>query len=130
MTFYITNTPVRMRRWAPARVSAPDYDFRLAVNVREEDDAYILTAIAPGLSAEDLSIQVIEDVITIEGEFKRDENTYLLRELPSGRFHRSLRMPVELDAAKAEAEIKDGILTVRVPKAESVRPKTIKVNVK
>lgn len=130
MTFYITNTPVRMRRWAPARVSAPEYDFRLAVNVREEDDAYILTAIAPGLSAEDLSIQVIEDVITIEGEFKRDENTYLLRELPSGRFHRSLRMPVELDAAKAEAEIKDGILTVRVPKAESVRPKTIKVNVK
>ncbi len=130
MTFYITHTPVRMRRWAPARVSAPEFDFRLPVNVREEEDAYILTAIAPGLSAEDLSIQVVEDVITLEGEFKRDEAAYLLRELPQGKFYRSLRMPVELDPAKAEAEIKDGMLTVRVPKAEAMRPKTIKVNVK
>ncbi len=130
MTFYITQTPTRMRRVAPARVSAPEYDFRLAVNVREDDDAYTLTAIVPGLSAEDLSIQVIDDVITLEGEFNHEESAYLLRELPTGKFHRSLRMPAELDAAKAEADINNGILTVRVPKAEIARPKTIKVNVK
>lgn len=130
MTFYITHTPVRMRRAAPARVSAPEFDYRLPVNIREEDDAYILTAIVPGLSAEDLSIQVVEDVVTLEGEFKRDESAYLLRELPQGKFYRSLRMPVELDPTKAEAEMKNGILTVRVPKAETVRPKTIKVNIK
>lgn len=130
MTFYITQAPVRMRRWAPAQVSAPEYDFRLALNVREEDDAYILTAVVPGLGAEDISIQITEDVVTLEGEFRYDEGACLLRELPAGKFHRSLRMPAELDAAKAEAEIKDGILTVRMFKAESVRPKTIKVNVK
>ncbi|MBS1213665.1 MAG: uncharacterized protein H6R26_2282 [Proteobacteria bacterium] len=130
MTFYITPAPVRMRRWAPARVSAPEYDFRLSVNVREEEDAYLLSAIVPGLKADDLSIQILEDVVTIEGTFAADENDYLLRELPQGKFHRSLRLPVELDADKAEAKIKDGLLTLRVPKAESARPKTIKVNIK
>jgi len=130
MTYYITPAPVRMRRWAPARVSAPEYNFRLAVDVREEEDAYLLSAIVPGLKADDLSIQILEDVVTIEGTFPADENDHLLRELPQGKFHRSLRLPVELDAEKAEAKIKDGLLTLRVPKAESARPKTIKVNIK
>ena len=130
MTYYITPAPVRMRRWAPARVSAPEYNFRLAVDVREEEDAYLLSAIVPGLKADDLSIQILEDVVTIEGTFPADENNYLLRELPQGKFHRSLRMPVELDAEKAEAKIDDGLLTLRVPKAESARPKTVKVNIK
>lgn len=130
MTYYITPAPVRMRRWAPARVSAPEYDFRLAVNVSEEQDAYILSAIVPGLKAEDLTIEILENVVTIDGTFAVDENGYLMRELPQGKFHRSLRMPVELDAEKAEAKIEDGLLTLRVPKAESARPKTIKVNIK
>ena len=130
MTYYITPAPVRMRRWAPARVSAPEYDFRLAVNVREEEDAYLLSALVPGLTADDLNIEILEDVVTIEGTFSADENDYLLRELPHGKFHRSLRLPVELDADKAEAKIKDGLLALRVPKAESARPKTIKVNIK
>ena len=130
MTYYITPAPVRMRRWAPARVSAPEYDFRLAVDVREEEDAYLLSALVPGLKADDLNIEIIEDVVTIEGTFAADENEYLLRELPQGKFHRSLRMPIELDAEKAEAKIEDGLLTLRIPKAESARPKTIKVNIK
>ena len=130
MTYYITPSPVRMRRWAPARVSAPEYDFRLALDVREEEDAYLLSALVPGLKADDLNIEIIEDIVTIEGTFAADENEYLLRELPQGKFHRSLRMPIELDAEKAEAKIEDGLLTLRVPKAESARPKTIKVNIK
>lgn len=129
MTYYITPAPVRMRRWAPARVSAPEYDFHLAVNVREEEDAYLLSALVPGLTADDLNIEILEDVVTIEGTFAADENDYLLRELPQGKFHRSLRMPIALDAEKAEAKIEDGLLTLRVPKAESARPKTIKVNI-
>jgi HSP20 family protein len=130
MTYYITPAPVRMRRWAPARISAPEYDFRLAVDVREKQDAYVLSAIVPGLKADDLTIEILEDVVTIDGTFAADENDYLMREIPQGKFHRSLRMPVELDAEKAEAKIEDGLLTLRVPKAESARPKTIKVNIK
>jgi HSP20 family protein len=81
----------------------------------------------PGLRAEDLNIQVLEDIVRIEGEFKADESDYVLRELPSGAFRRSLRLPAPLQAEKVEARIADGVLTLRLPKAESARPKTIKV---
>ena len=106
-----------------------EFDFRLPVNVREEDEVFSLNAVVPGLTADDIDIQIVEDVITIEGEYKSDESTFLMQEIPDGKFHRSLRMPAELDANKAEAEIKNGILTVRVPKAEHVKPKQIKINV-
>jgi len=130
MTYYFTPAPFPMRRWAPVQVSAPEYDFRLAVDVREEEDAYVLSALVPGLKAEDLNIQILEDVVTIEGAYAEDENEYLLAELPHGRFQRSLRLPVQLDANQADAKIKDGLLTLRIAKAESARPKTIKVAVK
>jgi HSP20 family protein len=74
-----------------------------------------------------VKIQVLEDVVRIEGDFPRDENEYLLQELPNGSFRRELRLPSELDADKVEAKIADGVLTLRLPKAESARPKTIKV---
>ena len=83
----------------------------------------------PGLKADDLTINILEDVVTVEGEIKQDENEYLLRELPSGSFRRSLRLPAPVDADKAEAKIADGVLTLTLPKAESARPKKIKVEV-
>jgi HSP20 family protein len=100
------------------------------VDVRDEDDAYVLSALVPGLKAEDLHIQILEDVVTVEGEFKADENEYLMRELPHGSFNRTLRLPATLDADKADAKITDGVLTLRIPKAESARPKTVKIAVK
>jgi HSP20 family protein len=50
--------------------------------------------------------------------------------LPNGSFHRTLRMPAEIDADKVEAKIADGVLTLRLPKAESARPKKIKISAK
>jgi len=50
-----------------------------------------------------------------------------LRELPGGSFRRTLRLPAPVDSAKVEAKIADGVLTLRLPKAESARPKTIKI---
>jgi len=81
----------------------------------------------PGLKAEDLKIEIVEDALSIEGEFGQHEGEYLMSELPAGTFRRTLRLPSELDAEKAAASIENGILTLRVPKAESARPKTIKV---
>jgi HSP20 family protein len=134
MTYYIDPTPYRMaRRWARLAGCEPveqSHDYILSVDIQEEDDAYVLSALVPGLKAEDLNIQVEEDVVSVEGKFNADERQYLVRELPHGSFRRSLRLPVELDAAKAEAKITDGVLTLRLPKAESARPKTIKVAVK
>jgi len=101
----------------------------LGVNVREEDDAYFLSALVPGLKAEDLTIEVLENVVSIEGEYKAEEVEYLLSELPQGSFRRTLRMPGEIAAENVEAKIADGVLTLRLPKAESARPKKIKIEV-
>lgn len=134
MTYFIAPTPYHMaRRWARLAASEQPESSRrysLSVDVREQDEAYVLSALVPGLKAADLNIQVLEDVVTIEGEFKGDENEYLVRELPHGAFRRSLRLPVALDAEKAQARISDGVLSLTLPKAESARPKTIKIAVK
>jgi HSP20 family protein len=125
MTFYLQSYPyARPRRWARAVQSNEQ---TLAANVRDENDAFVLTALVPGLTAEQVNINILDDVISIEGEYQQDENEYLLRELPTGPFRRTLRLPAPVDSAKAEARIADGVLTLRLPKAESARPKTIKI---
>ena len=123
MTFYLQTYPYRRiaRRWAENR------DQTLGVNVREEDDAYVLSALVPGLKSDELNIQVLEDVLRIQGEYKADESNYLVRELPNGSFTRTLRLPAPIDAEHVEANITDGVLTLRLPKAESARPKQIKI---
>ena len=127
MTLYAYSFPRRVaRRWMAASENATGSRY-LAVNVRDNDDAFILTSLVPGLKADDLSIQVLEDVVRIEGKMTEDADDYLLQELPTGSFRRELRLPVLLDAEKVEARIADGILTIRLPKAESARPHTIKV---
>ena len=123
MTFYLQTYPYRRiaRRWAENR------DQTLGVNVREEDDAYVLSALVPGLKSDEVNIQVLEDVLRIQGEYKADESNYLVRELPNGSFTRTLRLPAAIDAEHVEANITDGVLTLRLPKAESARPKQIKI---
>jgi HSP20 family protein len=113
------------RRW----MNQPEQS-NLSVNIREEDEAYILSALVPGLKSEDLNIQVLDDVVRIDGEYKADEANYLLNELPSGSFTRTLRLPTAIEADQVEAHITDGILNLRLPKAESAKPKKIKVAVK
>jgi HSP20 family protein len=108
--------------------------FALPVDVRLEGDDYVLSAAVPGLKPEDLSVEVIGDTVTIKGEMKqeREENeaNYLLRERRFGQFRRSLTLPVALNSAKAEASIANGVLTLRLPKADEAKPKSIAVKVK
>jgi HSP20 family protein len=126
MTFYLH--PYSYRRTARRQVE--DNQHTLGVNVREEDEAYVLSALVPGLKSEDVNIQVLDDVLRIEGEYKQDETGYLLQELPSGSCTRTLRLPAAIDADSVEAKITDGVLTLRLPKAESARPKQIKITSK
>lgn len=123
MTFYLHSYPYRQL----ARRAAENRERSLGINVQEEDDAYILSALVPGLKAEDLNIQVLEDVVRIDGEYKAEENDYLVREIPSGSFTRTLRLPSVIDADQVEANIADGVLTLTLPKAESARPKKISI---
>ncbi len=136
MTMYVRNPMSHMlaRRmaWNRAMEEWANAETQVAfpVDVRSENDDYVLTALLPGVKAEDLNVQVINDTITIQGEFKKDEDeksTYLLSEVPAGRFYRELTMPAALDAGKVEAHLQDGVLSLRVPKAEEARPKSIKI---
>ncbi|HEX2997643.1 MAG TPA: Hsp20/alpha crystallin family protein [Anaerolineales bacterium] len=124
MTFYLQTYPYRRmaRRWVE------DREQTLGINVREEQDAYVLSALVPGIQAEELNIQVLDDVVRIEAEYKAEEQDgYLVRELPNGSFTRSLRLPTPIDAEHVEADVTNGILTLTLPKAESARPKQIKI---
>jgi len=123
MTFYLHPYPYRRmaRRWVENNQQT------LGVNVREEEDAYVLSALVPGLKSEDVTIQVLDDVVRIEGEYKQDETQYLVRELPDGSFTRTLRLPAAIDANLVEAKIADGVLTLRLPKVASAKPKQIKI---
>jgi HSP20 family protein len=124
MTFYLHPYRRTVRRWSGGDQRA------LGVNIREEDDAYVLSSLVPGLKAEDLNIQILDDVLRIEGEYHADENEYLLRELPNGPFTRTLRLPAAIKADSVEAKISEGVLTLKLPKAESARPKKIQVTAK
>ena len=136
MTYYISphrhkHMPHMGRRMmAYAKQNENCCDSSLNLNVQANENEFILSALVPGLKAEDLNIQILENVVTIEGEYKQDETEYLMQELPQGSFRRSLRLPTAVNAAKVDAKIENGILTLKMPKVESAKPRTIKVAAK
>ena len=73
---------------------------------------------------------MLNNTVTLRGEFKstaKEDDKFLVDELPAGRFSRVVTLPTALDPAKAEASVKNGVLHLRLPKAEAHRPKSIKV---
>jgi len=125
MTYYIR--PYAQRRNMMRHLAAENNVFTLRVDVREEDNSFVLTTAVPGLGADDIEIQVLDNVVRIEGEYQTSDGEHLLRELPEGKFIRTLRLPSEVDADKVEAKIENGVLTLSLPKVESARPKQIKI---
>ena len=108
-------------------------DVQIPVDVIADGDDYRITALVPGVKAEDLQIEILEDVVSIKGEFASylEEDAKILRqERPSGNFERTMRLPAMLNAVGAEAEVINGVLNLRVPKAEEAKAKQIKVKVK
>jgi len=130
MTFYMQTYPYQRPQRRVVRRWVNDNQHTLGVNIREEEEAYVLSALVPGLNSDDLNIQVLDDVLRIEGEYKLDDNEYLMQELPHGSFSRTLRLPAAIDANHVEAKIADGVLTLTLPKAESAKPKKIQIKVK
>jgi HSP20 family protein len=122
-----------MNRWFDESMTEhepTEREMLLAVDVEAGDEAYDITALVPGLDAEDLDIEVLNNTVTIRGEFKwgdEDQTKYMLSELPCGRFSRVITLPTAADANKVEATIKNGVLSLHIPKAEEDRPKAIKV---
>jgi len=110
------------------------YEFPLPLDVTSTNDEFIITASVPGLKPEDLNVEVVDSTVTIQGELpgtpRGDKETCLLQERNYGKFTRSVTLPAELEGSKAEATIENGVLTLRIPKAEVAKPRQIKVKVK
>jgi HSP20 family protein len=106
----------------------------LPVDMYETDTGLVVKASVPGVKPENVDITVAGNVLTIRGEFKEEEGiergSYYHRERGGGEFQRSLVLPDEIKAGEAEASFENGVLTLRMPKAEEARPKQIKVQVK
>jgi HSP20 family protein len=107
--------------------------FQVAVDIREEDDAFYVDAEVPGLSAEDVKVDVEKNVLTLSGERKVEkeeiEDTYRRVERQYGSFTRSFTLPETVDTENISADLKDGVLALRLPKKEAPTPRNISVKV-
>jgi len=117
--------------WAPRdMVPSSLASVLVPVDVLDAGPDVIVRANMPGVKVEHLAITLSGQTLTIKGEVKEPEiegATYLRRERRASKFTRSLILPMEVDADHAEAKFSDGVLTLSLPKSESVRPKTIKI---
>ena len=102
---------------------------RLPLDVYMTPEEVVIQATVPGLKPDDVQITLEGDTLTIKGEVKPPiENVdYILQERPYGQFSRTLTFNIPIQADKAEASFENGVLTLVVPKAEAIKPKTIKV---
>jgi HSP20 family protein len=101
-----------------------------ALNTWEDGDNAYVEAELPGMSMDDLEIYVAGSELRIAGERKIAEPqgaSWHRRERTQGRFTRTLTLPWEIDADKVEATLKDGVLTIKLPKCESCKPRKVKV---
>ena len=108
-------------------------DWAPPVDVEETDKEYLIKAELPEFKKEDVKVEVVESVLTIEGERKQEKEEkgkkFYKIERSYGKFVRQFALPPEVEATKIEAEVKDGILSVHLPKTAVAKPKAIEVKV-
>ena len=116
-----------LRGWTEAAGLPP-------VDLFQTDDEVVVKATLPGVRAEDLNISVTGDVLTLRGSMSDEaatrEVTYYMRERRAGEFSRSLPLPAPAIADRARAKFENGVLTLTLPKADEVKPKTTIVKAK
>lgn len=114
------NGGMEMELWAP------DTD------MSETENEYIITVDLPGISKKDIEVNYKDNRLSISGERKKEEKEekkdYIRRERYTGKFVRSFTLPAAVKDDKIKAGFKDGVLTVRVPKTEASKPKSIMID--
>ncbi len=113
----------QLANWGPVR-GFP------AMNIWQDGEKLYVEAEVPGLTMEDVELTVEGDELTLKGQRRRSEDkeiAYHRQERGVGTFSRTLTLPVDIDADRVEATLKDGVLTVVLPKAEAARPRKIAV---
>lgn len=108
-----------------ARVWAP------VVDLYETKDEVVVTAKLPGVKEKEINVSIVGEVLTIKGEQKEEQETkderYHRVERFYGAFERQIPLPVPVETEKVKATYKDGVLAIHLPKAETIKPKAIKV---
>jgi HSP20 family protein len=101
------------------------------INVFNDGDDFVVVAELPGVKKEDLDLQVRGDNVRIRGKkvvAYEEKASVHRRERAAGEFDRTITLPEQIDAAKVGAEYRDGVLTLRLPRAESAKPRTVAIN--
>jgi HSP20 family protein len=108
-------------------------DWRPIVDIYDTEKGIVINAELPGVSRDDITVDVKENILTLKGERKINEEVteenYYRKERCSGKFERAFTLPNTIDPAKITANFKDGVLKVEIPKPEERKPKQIKINV-
>jgi HSP20 family protein len=103
-----------------------------AIEIKQTDADVILRAELPGVTAEDLDVQVTRNAVSIAGEHRyekrSEEKSYFRSELRYGKFQRIVPLPAKVQNDQVKADLKDGVLTLTLPKIEDERRKVFKVN--
>jgi HSP20 family protein len=107
--------------------------FEPAVEVSDTKDALIVKAQVPGVSKDDLHVDISDHTLTLKGEMKADteekEKHYYRREWRYGAFSRTIPLPMEVQGEQAKAQMKDGVIEITIPKSERAKVKEIPVQV-
>lgn len=104
-----------------------------AVDVEEKDKEYVFTADVPGLQKDDVNVEIDKGLLKIRGERKEDKEekgkNFLRKEHFYGSFNRVFPLPTDAKTDDVKADYKNGVLTIRVARAEELKPKSVKINV-
>jgi HSP20 family protein len=104
-----------------------------SVDLYEEKDQVVVKAELPGITKDDIRVSISDDVLTIKGEKKKEEEDtgkdYYRSERVYGSFLRTLPLPAEVNPEKAQATFRNGVLEIRLPKSEEAKKKMINVKV-
>ncbi len=121
--------------WSPTSgepLREMESEWNPACDVAEAENHYLLTLEVPGIPKDQIKLEVIDNQISISGERnveeKKRETGSWYTERRYGKFHRSFSLPSGVDVQKVEAHYQDGILKVYVPKAESAKPRQVKIS--
>ena len=116
---------------APALWSQRGETFPVPLDLVEEEGQYIVKASMPGVNPDEVEITLADNMLTIKGESKReseeDKGNYHVRERHYGSFMRQIALPMAVKSDEVEATHENGVLTLRLPKTEAVKPKKIAV---
>jgi HSP20 family protein len=110
----------------------PESYFVPATDIYETADELVITADLPGIKPEGLSVTVEDNVLEIRGTLgakAESPGEMLLQEFATGEFYRAFQLPADFDTDKIQAALKQGVLTVRLPKSERLRPRRIEVKI-